>query len=462
MIFYSLPFLVLFLASTVFFHLAKTQKQQHGVILLTNILFYGFWDVRFLALLLGMIGICYASGLGYQKNKHMVWIAIPVTTGIAMLCILKYYNFFLESFCRMLGITNGFTLQIILPLGISFYTFQALSYIFDVKNEKIPVERNFVKLAAYISFFPQVTSGPIVKAHDFLPQMQILHRIRKENCYKGLQLFLLGLTKKVVFADRIGVAVNAVFQTPLAYDGISIFFAVIGYALQIYCDFSGYSDMAVGIAAIWDFDLGKNFNMPYLAKNPSDFWKRWHISLSSWFQEYVYIPLGGSRCEKWKMYRNIVITMLLSGLWHGANWTFVIWGLLHGIGSVINKMYRSICRSRNIRSTERLDWVHILLNNVFVVSLWIVFRADSIRDVPLFFTGLFRQDGIRYISVFTVIYTALIVAGNMIAYFKNEKNMIEINLNLDLFRNKLVICVWIFLIIMFAYIGDSAFIYAQF
>ena len=299
MSFYSLNFLLFFLAATGLVQLSKTVKAQRWVFLLANAVFYAYWDARFLLLLLGVIGVCYAAARLFEYGGKSAYIYAGVTACLALLGFCKYYNFFVSSFARAFGLGLG-TLNIILPLGISFYLFQAMSYLLDVKKGTIPAERDFVALAAYISFFPQITSGPIVKAHDFLPQLERLHRVKKENVYLGVTRFVTGLTKKVVFADRIGVAVNAVFATPAAYNGLSIAMAVIGYSLQIYCDFSGYSDMAIGIATIWDFDLGKNFNMPYLAENPSDFWRRWHISLSTWFRDYVYIPLGGSRRGKFR------------------------------------------------------------------------------------------------------------------------------------------------------------------
>ena len=457
MIFYSFSFLAFFLTMSLLFQFSAKIRRQRWVILLANILFYGYWDARLLGLLFGIIGACYISAIAYHKTQRKTPIAVCVVFCLSVLAVCKYYNFFVEAFCRSFGIANRFSLQIILPLGISFYIFQALSYLFDVKKAVIPAQTDFVKLAAYLSFFPLITAGPIVKARDFLPQLDRLHRIKKENVYRGISLFLMGLTKKVVFADRIAVAVNAVYQAPGAYDGISILLALIGYAMQLYCDFSGYSDMAIGIAASGDFELDRTFNLPYLAKNSSDFWNRWHISLSSWFREYVYFPMGGSRCARWKTYRNLLITMLLSGLWHGANWTFLIWGGLHGVVAVVSKVWTDSGKTKT-----RHAWACILLNNAVVVLLWGLFRADSLQEVLQIYTGLFRLNGVHYINVFVVVYLVLMVLGNLAAYYRNEGNAIEINLNLDRFRNKLIISVWIFLIVMFAYVGDSAFIYAQF
>ena len=310
--------------------------------LIANILFYGYWDFRFLILLGLLIGITYACAGIYSNTKKKYWITVGVVVALFILGIFKYYNFFVSTFADAFRLDNVYTLKLILPLGISFYTFQVMSYLFDIRRGGIEFEHDFLKYAIYVSFFPQITSGPIVKARDFLPQLDQIHCINKANFYAGFQLFLAGLTKKVVFADRIAVAINSVYAAPNAYNGVSILFAIIGYSLQIYFDFSGYSDMAIGIAKIWGFDLGKNFNAPYIAKNPSEFWGRWHISLSSWFKEYVYIPLGGNRKGKVRTYINLFITMLLSGIWHGASYTFVIWGLIHAIGSTVHKITKDV------------------------------------------------------------------------------------------------------------------------
>ncbi len=459
MIFYSVPFLILFVLSTVLFHFSKNTKQQQLIILLTNFVFYGYWDVRFLLLLIFEIAVCYGAMLAYSKTKRRVFVYVAAVFCLLVLGIFKYCNFFLDTFSNVFGIENAVSLNLIIPLGVSFYTFQALSYVFDVYRGIIDVETNFIKLTAYLSFFPQITSGPIVKARNFLPQLEVLHKIDKENVYKGIQLFLLGLTKKVVFADRIGVAVDAVFSAPQAYNGISILFAVLGYAMQIYCDFSGYSDMAIGIARIWGFDLGKNFNMPYLAKNPSDFWGRWHISLSSWFKEYVYIPLGGSRAGRFKTYRNLFVTMLLSGIWHGANWTFIVWGVFHAVYSVIHKLWKSSHKPTEKKSNPVLC---ILLNLLVICLSWVVFRASDMSNALDIIKGLFNTEGIFYINVFVCVFIVIIIFSNIYSYKKNNANATEISLDLDKFKNKVIFVIWICLIAMFAYVGDSAFIYAQF
>lgn len=462
MIFYSVSFALFFGLLILFTHLSKSCRQQKAVFLIANIVFYGYWDARFLALLAAVIFVCYLGAIAYEREKKTVYIAIPIIFCLGVLAVCKYLNFFIETFANAFHINGIHTLNIILPLGISFYLFQALSYVLDVRKGVISAEKDFLKLSAYISFFPQITSGPIVKAHDFLPQLEYVHRIKRANVYSWVQLFVLGLTKKVVFADRIGLAVNAVYSAPMAYNNISIIWAIIGYSLQIYCDFSGYSDMAIGIARILDFDLGKNFDLPYLAKNPSDFWRRWHISLSSWFRDYVFIPLGGSRKGKAKTYRNLFVTMLLSGIWHGANWTFIVWGALHGVGSAVHKMFRTIKGKKGKRTNPFVSLISIVVNFIFVALLWVVFRAANMGQALEVLPGLFRTTGITYVNVYVVVYFVIIAVVHILGAIKNNGHAFELKMNLDTFKGQFVLFTWIFLIIAFMYVGDSAFIYAQF
>ena len=462
MTFYSITFAAFFCVLLLALHFTKSCSQQRKVLLIANVVFYGYWDIRFLALLFFIIIVCFICALGYEKSQKRIYSVIAVSICLVTLGICKYLNFFIDSFCRAFGFEEANTLNIILPLGISFYLFQGISYILDVKKGTIKAEKNFIKLATYISFFPQIVSGPIVKAHDFLPQLEYVHRIKKKNVYSGIQLFVLGLTKKVVFADRINIAVNAVYNSPEAYNNISILWAVIGYSLQIYCDFSGYSDMAVGIAKILDFDLGKNFDMPYLAKNPSEFWRRWHISLSSWFRDYVYIPLGGSRCGRIKTYRNLFVTMLLSGIWHGANWTFIVWGAAHGLGSVANRMLKDVYGSQRQKSKPINSVLFIVSNCIFVSLLWVIFRSENMGQAVQIFSGLVRVNGITYVNVYVVACFIAVCFAHILAGVKNQGHVILPNLNLDKFKGQFVFCTWILLIVVFMYVGDSAFIYAQF
>ena len=462
MTFYSLSFLAFFLIFSIIINKISSVRIQHIAFLIANVVFYSFWDFRFLLLIGFIVVLCYFSAVLFEKKQNKYLIVIPVIICIFVLGIFKYFNFFSESFAHLFGVKNYVTLNLILPLGISFYMFQAMSYLFDVLYGKTKAEKDFIKLAVYISFFPQITSGPIVKSKDFLPQLDRLHRVSKENVYEGFQLFLIGLTKKVVFADRIGVAVDAVYSAPAAYNGVSILFAVIGYSFQIYCDFSGYSNMAIGIAKMWDFDLGENFNAPYIAQNPSEFWRRWHISLSTWFRDYVYIPLGGNRKGALRTYFNLFITMVLSGIWHGANITFVIWGVVHGMGSALNKMSKDLNKNKDVDNNPYSSAISIVLNFVFVSLAWVVFRANNLEQALSIYKGLFNSSGLMYINVYVVVFIVLLNLFNLFALFKNNGRVIDVNMNLDLFKNKILISLWVWGIILFMYCGNSAFIYAQF
>ena len=303
-------------------------------LLLASFFFYGYWDWRFCFLLLFVIAIAYFSAKAVDK-KVCLWAGIAVP--LAVLAVFKYFNFFLSSLSAVTGQSLG-TLKIILPVGISFYTFQALSYVIDVHRKKLSVEHDFVRLALYLSFFPQLVAGPIVRASDFLPQLKEDRRITLGGLEQGVQLIVFGMLKKMVLADHLSVFVDDVFRVPGAFHWATILLAVVSYSIQIYFDFSGYSDIAIGCAKCMGYDFLPNFNLPYLSENITVFWRRWHISLSTWLREYLYIPLGGNRRGKTRRFINLFLTMLLGGLWHGANWTFVFWGFLHGLALCVDKV----------------------------------------------------------------------------------------------------------------------------
>jgi alginate O-acetyltransferase complex protein AlgI len=317
-----------------------SRRLRHGILLFASYIFYGWWDWRFCFLMFALTLVAYVSALRIAKRpKQKMWIVIGVAVPLVILGFFKYFNFFVESFVRVWGISRGNSLSIILPVGISFYTFQSLSYTIDVYRKKIRVERDFSRLALYIAFFPQLVAGPIVRAGDFLPQLEEDRNISFSNFKTGIQIFIFGLFKKVVVADWLSVFVDDVFRTPAAFHAISLVLAVIAYSIQIYFDFSGYSDMAIGCAKCLGYDFERNFNLPYMSRNVSEFWTRWHISLSSWLKEYLYIPLGGNRKGTARTYINNMLTMLLGGLWHGANWTFVVWGGIQGAALCFQKAY---------------------------------------------------------------------------------------------------------------------------
>ena len=306
-------------------------------LLAASYFFYGYWDWRFCFLLLFVTVSSYLSAkYSTKKPAFIAGIVVP----LIVLVFFKYFNFFVGSVAAIIGKDIG-VLKIILPVGISFYTFQALSYVIDVHRNNIPVEKDFIKLAFYISFFPQLVAGPIVRAADFLPQLRQNRKVTWDNLKWGVQVFTFGLFKKVVLADHISVFVDDVYSKPAAFHWLTIVFATLTYSLQIYLDFSGYSDMAIGCAKCLGYDFNKNFDIPYISQNVTEFWRRWHISLSTWLKEYVYIPLGGNRKGTVRTHLNLLMTMLIGGLWHGANWTFVLWGGINELALCFDKFIHS-------------------------------------------------------------------------------------------------------------------------
>lgn len=462
--FLSLEFVIFFAVLIVALCFIKNKRYQHIILLVASYIFYGLGDIRFLGLLIIVSVMMWFIGqkINLANNpKRKKYLGIGVIFDLIVLGIFKYFNFFVEGFASILGMQH-ITLKIILPVGISFYIFQSISYIADIYTGKIKPQRLLGTLL-YIGFFPQIVSGPIVKAHDFFPQMEKEQNITFERLSWGLQRFALGMFKKTVIADRLGVCVDSVYYAPSAYSGLSLLIAVFSYALQIYYDFSGYSDMAIGVAYILGFDYENNFNIPYLAKNPSDFWRRWHISLSSWFRDYVYIPLGGNRRGKIRTYLNLFVTMLLSGLWHGASWAFVLWGAFHAIVSVVHKWYCEIRGAKRSHHSLINSAVCVTINFVVVSVLWIPFRTNSLAETILILKCIFTwSKGIRYVYIFAPVFAALLLLVEVIAVLKNDGNDIWKPLNLTKFCPKIVFCIFLLLMAVFAYVGNGAFIYAQF
>lgn len=307
----------------------------------------------------------------YSRYRK-VWVWLSVATSLGILGYYKYTNLLLGTFANIVQ-TNFQPLDIFLPIGISFFTFQSISYILDVNTNKVEPTTRMLDYAFYLSFFPQLVAGPIVKANHFLPQLKRKITPTREAIYGGLYFIILGLVKKAVIADYIAQYNDIVFANPVNYDGFENLMAVYGYTLQIYCDFSGYSDMAIGLGMIMGFDLGVNFRLPYQSKNIAEFWRRWHISLSTWLRDYLYISLGGNRKGKGRTYVNLFITMLLGGLWHGASWKFVFWGGLHGVGLAVHRALKPWLK--NFPAKFPVKFLSWLLTFHFVVFLWIFFRA---------------------------------------------------------------------------------------
>ena len=472
MSFVSLAFVLLFALSYLACRLVKTREQKHIVLLITSYVFYAYWDARFLLLL--VVQSCISFFLAKKivraetKQQGKRFMLAGVTISLAILCFFKYFNFFVTSFATMFGIRSLGALSIVLPIGISFYTFHTLSYLIDVYREKIKPCDRFVNLALYIAFFPQLVAGPIVRARDFLPQLDIDRPMTRENFSEGMQIFLFGLVKKIVIADRLAVCVDAVFASPASYSGLSLFLAVVAYSIQIYCDFSGYSDMAIGVAKTFGYELCKNFDMPYLSKNPTEFWKRWHISLSSWLRDYLYISLGGNRKGKLRTKINLMLTMLLGGLWHGANWQMVFWGALHGGALVVHKTFCEKVDQANLHVTNRVlkrvvAGVSVLGMYLFTCLCWVFFRAQSFSDAIIILSRIVTgAAGVQYYFVFTFLFAAVIGIAMAIGSARNGGHGFYPLLDLRKFRNQALLIFVILMTLMFFYAGDTAFIYFQF
>jgi len=353
-----------------------------------------------------------------------------------------------------------------LPVGISFYTLSAVGYLIDVYRGDYKPEKNLLNYGLFMACFTKITAGPIIRAGELLPQIKKYRGINWSNISIGIQIFVFGLFKKIVLADRLGVFVNDVFNAPAEFNTFSVIWAVISYSLQIYLDFSGYSDMAIGMSKILGFDFSRNFNLPYISANLSEFWKRWHISLSSWFKDYLYIPLGGSRNGKYRTILNLIIVMLCSGLWHGAAWTFVIWGLMYGIFEAIYSLFK---RKKNIKVSRIQNICSIAVNYVIVALLWVVFRADSLsKSIDVYKLIFTYHKGIMQPYTWTFFAIACVAASTFAAIIKSKRDHDKyVNgfypiLDLTKLSSLIIFFTFTGLTIIMAYFGNNAFIYGKF
>lgn len=388
MLFNSLIFAVFLpVVLGVYWLLHRSLRWQNRWLLAVSYLFYGWWDWRYFFLIAGCSAVNFAAGWIIGETDRR-WLRRTMLTLCCVVCLgvlglFKYYNFFVDSFAALfasVGIEwHPLVLNLMLPVGISFFTFQALSYTIDVALGKLKPTHSVVDFFVFISFFPQLVAGPIERATNLLPQFQKPRRFDPDDAMHGICLLLYGLFKKMVVADTLSLYVDKVFENPALYDSLTCIIGACFFAIQIYCDFSGYSDSARGIAKLFGFSLMLNFDRPYLSQSITDFWRRWHISLSTWFKDYLYIPLGGNRVGPWKMLRNIWVVFLVSGLWHGAAWTFVAWGALHAFYQTVHWL-----KVRFFGKFPERGWmvpVNLFLVNVCVVFAWIFFRAKSFADV---------------------------------------------------------------------------------
>ena len=398
-IFLPIVFLLYWFVFDRFISKSKHQlRLQNAFVLVASYVFYGWWDWRFL-LLIAFTSFCsWGSGLligkAETKGKAKTWMWLNIVLNLGILALFKYYDFFVTEFAQLFHIsTDGLLLKVILPVGISFYTFQALSYSIDVYQGKIAPTKDIVAFFAFISFFPQLVAGPIERATNLLPQFLKKREFLYDNAVDGMRQILWGLFKKIVVADNCAVYVDQVFSTYAEQSGSTLLMAAIFFTFQIYGDFSGYSDIAIGTAKLFGIKLMRNFNVPYFSRNIAEFWRRWHISLTTWFRDYVYIPLGGSRVSKSKVIRNTFIIFLVSGFWHGANWTFIAWGAFHAILFLPliltgkNRKYTNqVAEGRFLPTLKEIG--QILLTFFLAVIGWIIFRSATISDSVHYIVGL--------------------------------------------------------------------------
>ena len=459
--------IVLIALEKVFANKDNYNKATLWVLLLASYAFVSYADLRFGVVLLILT---ISTWLFAKIHKNTIGVIIAVIA----LVFFKYMNFFAESFASIFG-KNFVALKLIIPIGISFYSFSAISYLVDTKREKTRT-RSFPEVALYLSFFPKLTSGPIQRSDDFFSQLDKPRHISAQKVSEGVQIFAFGLFKKLVIADHLSVFVDQVYGKPMAFNGLTIFFAAIAYSLQIYFDFSGYSDMAVGVAKTIGFDLPRNFNLPYISHNVTEFWKRWHISLSSWLQEYLYISLGGSRKGNIRTYINLMLTMVIGGVWHGANWTYVIWGFLHGIALVIHKVWMKKTNSSKKEQNIVARSASILATFLFTTLCWIFFRAESFSQASLIISRILNgRDGLLQPYTWLFFSLFILVVCTVFAYVRSKKinskpNKMNISfiegyyptLNMTKFWHIVAFFIFIGLLLCLAHSGGSPFIYGKY
>jgi len=494
MLFNSIDFLIFF-PIVVLIYLIVPKKLRYIWLLAASYYFYMSWNVKYAVLIMFSTFTTWLAGLAVEKAKKNSYKKMAITAclviNLGILFVFKYFNFFLDSVSSLLNNLNiqfiSKSFDLILPVGISFYTFQALGYIIDVYRGEIKAEKNPLRYALFVSFFPQLVAGPIERSKNLLNQVKNVEHIKVwnySNITHGLTTMVWGMFIKVVIADRVAVLVNTVFDGYYFFGTFSLAAAAIGFALQIYCDFMGYSTIAVGAARTMGFELMENFNTPYFSRSISEFWRRWHISLSTWFRDYVYIPLGGNRCSKIRKYFNLLVTFTVSGLWHGANWTFFIWGLIHGIyqivGDITKPFRKKLYHTLNCK-TESFSFKlgQVISTFLLVDFALIIFRADTISiafdyisrmftrwDPWSFFNGELYTLGLSRLE-FNILVIAVVVLflAELIRYYKNQSVSDFLMEQCMVFRWAVVLGL-IFACIIYGMYGidfDSAqFIYFQF
>jgi D-alanyl-lipoteichoic acid acyltransferase DltB (MBOAT superfamily) len=472
MVFNSLVFAVFFvIVFSSYWLLRHSLRLQNLLLFVASSFFYGWWDWRFLFLMYFTIVLDFLVGWGLERQtddrKRKRLLILSVTANLTVLGFFKYFNFFIESATQLLDMLgmhpHPIVLRIVLPVGVSFYTFQSISFVVDVYKRELKPPRSLLYYATYVSLFPQLVAGPIERAKHLLPQVLKPRTITWEKIFEGSYLILWGLFKKVFIADNLAKIVDPIFATGHVASGAEVIVAVYAFAFQIYADFSGYTDIARGTAKFLGFDLMLNFNLPYFATNPSDFWRRWHISLSTWLRDYLYKSLGGNRRGNARTYVNLMITMLLGGLWHGARWNFVLWGAYQGALLAIHRAATPALERLGLRVPERLlRPISMIIFFQFVCFGWLLFRADSFGQIAHFTAAIFAGVDYSVIAGYLpklLVYICPLLAVQVLQYNSGNLNVV---LSAPVAVRAAFYVLIFFAIMGLGNLGASQFIYFQF
>ena len=436
MLFSSLTFLYAFLPITlILYFIFPNRKIKNIVLLCSSLIFYAWGEPKYVLLMIGITFISWIMGLliNYFKDKpkfKKLFLMLAIISIVGNLIFFKYINFIVENFNGIFK-TKFNIIEIVLPLGISFYTFQILSYVIDLYKNNVKVQKNFFSLLLYVSLFPQLIAGPIVRYETVEDELNN-RKINLEEIMKGFKRFIIGLSKKIIIANRMGQVADMIFSSNNTEFGTAIvWIGIISYTLQIYFDFSGYSDMAIGLGQVFGFHFLENFNYPYISKSITDFWRRWHISLSSWFRDYIYIPLGGNRVKKWNWIRNILIVWLLTGIWHGASWNYILWGLYFGLILLLEKL---ALKKYLEKLPSFLQWCYSI---ILIMIGWVIFRCESFEMMGIVFVNAFIYHKSNFISLINnnseLLVNVLFIIPGIFASFPIVKNMYNKFKNMKIF-----------------------------
>lgn len=477
MLFNSLKFaFFFFVIFALYFALRNRHKWQNRMLLVASCIFYGSWDYRFLFLMFTSIATDFICSnkidASFNAQTRKKFLAASIIVNLGILGFFKYFNFFADSFRQLINSfgfsCNAHFLKIILPVGISFYTFQSMSYTLDVYRKEMKPTRNFFDYALFVTFFPQLVAGPIMRAKDLLPQIISSRKITLNKVYEGFYFILWGLFQKIFVADNLAKIVESVFSSGPDYNGIQVLLALYAFAFQIYCDFAGYSNIAIGLGNCMGFNIMTNFNLPYFSTNPKEFWSRWHISLSTWLKDYLYIPLGGNKKGKLLTYRNLAITMLLGGLWHGAAWTFVLWGTYHGLLLIIHRMlkplFEKISAVRHVFAKKIILLIKIIFFFHLVCLGWLLFRSQSISQAFLMLKSVFINFTLEPFVItekigFIIFFVWFLLLVQIVQFIKNDLAII-------LKSNYIILTAFYFIVfysmVIYGVMNSKEFIYFQF